>query len=115
MKLITRRIVTLQQLNVYFRPSAWSCDAPPIILGGTMDPASMDLDTWPRGTIITYDCGLAVIDTDSTKSEFTIECNYNPTSELYEWNSNEWNSTHGYSKIPKCLQSEYWNEQTSLN
>ena len=66
-----------------------------------MDP--MDLDTWPIGTTISYDCGQAIIDTDTEKSTFTIECVFNDVSELYEWNT-----TEGYSKVPKCLMGEYW-------
>lgn len=70
-----------------------------------MDP--MDLDTWPIGTTINYDCGQAVIDTDPDKSIFILECVFNDVSNLYEWNSSE-----GYSKVPKCVLGEYLRERT---
>ena len=78
----------------------WSCESPPIINGGMMDPA--DLVTWPRGTTINYDCGPARIDTDHSQSTFSLMCIYDASSNSYEWNSFE-----GYNKIPKCLLSEY--------
>ena len=80
----------------------WSCDAPPDIDGATMSGTS--LDTWTHGTTINYDCDQAKIDTDFAKSTFTLECVYDPTSDSYEWNS-----TEGYTKIPQCILSEYFN------
>ena len=59
------------------------------------------LDTWPMGTTINYDCGQAVIDTNTDMSTFEIGCVFNDVSNLYEWNS-----TEGYSKIPKCVLGE---------
>ena len=65
-----------------------------------MDPS--DLSIWPTGTNISYDCGVAIIDTNSDMSTFTINCFFNTVTNLYEWRS-----TEGYSKVPKCVMGEY--------
>ena len=40
------------------------------------------LDTWPMGTTINYDCGQAVIDTNTDMSTFEIGCVFNDVSKL---------------------------------